>query len=88
MSQLVDTPTAGRISPMPPQGAARYWFRVTTFQQERVPVPAQALALGAGVRQISFAGGWARRSGTLAYVPPAIRVASLLWSIGETCVDA
>jgi hypothetical protein len=42
---------------------------------------------GAGVRQVPLAEGWARRSGTLAYGRPAIRVASLLWSIGETCVD-
>jgi hypothetical protein len=63
---------------------------MTKFPKERVPVPAQALALalGAGVRQIPLAGRWARLSGTLAYGRQAIRVASLLWSIGETCVDA
>src|SRR5687768_11324860 len=52
------------------------------------PITPQVPALSAGVRQIPLAGGVARRSGTLAYGRQAIRVASLLWSIGETCVDA
>ena len=31
---------------------------------------------------------WVRRSDTLAYGHPAIGVASLLWGLGEACVDA